>query len=152
MLALAAFVVSACGVRECQPEPAAAPVRITVVTVLATGANKTVDMRLTELAKEVQKRDPNLTGFRIHVTEAKSVAPGDTVSFDLVEMQKLQVKVERPRDENGKVGLSIRPPGLGEVTYTCACDRFFPVVTPYRTRDGETLIVAVMARPCTLKK
>lgn len=151
MLAVAALVVAACSPRECQPEPAA-PVRITVVTVLATAANKTIDPRLAELAKEVQKRDPKLTGFKLHTSEAKSVAPGDSVTFDLVDRQKLQVKVDRPRDEKDRVGLSIRPPGLGEVTYTCTCDRYFPVVTPHRTREGETLIVAVMARPCMLKK
>jgi hypothetical protein len=153
MLAVAAFVVAACSPREChcQPEPAQ-PVRITVVTVLATSANTTVDPRLADLAKEVQKRDPNLTGFRFHASDAKSVAPGDSTTFDLVDRQKLQVKVERPRDENGRVGLSIRPPGLGEVSYTCTCDRYFPVVTTHRTQAGETLIVAVMARPCMVKK
>ncbi len=152
MLAVAALVVAACGPRtDCQPEPAH-PVRITVVTVLATAANATVDPPLAELAKEVQKRDPALTGFRIHATDAKSLAPGDSATFDLVDRQKLQVKVERPRDENGRVALKIRPPGLGEVTYTCTCDRFFPVVTTHRTREGETLIVAVMARPCMMKK
>ena len=151
MLALAALVVAVVTPRECQPEPGQ-PVRITVVTVLATGANTTIDNRLSDLAKEVQKRDPALTGFRIHTTEAKSVAPGDSAAFELIDRQKLVVKVDRPRDEQGRVGLKIRPPGLGEVTYTCTCDRFFPVVTPHRTREGETLIVAVMARPCMLKK
>lgn len=151
MLALAGLFVVVCAPRDCQPAPDQ-PVRITVVSVLATGGNRTVDARLTELAKEVQKRDPALTGFKLHATEAKSVAPGDTVTFDLIDKQKLEVKVERPRDENGRVALKIRPPGLGEVTYTCACDRFFPVVTPHRTRDGETLIVAVMTRPCVQKK
>jgi hypothetical protein len=151
MLAVAALVVAVCGQGECQPAPGQ-PVRVTVVTVLATGRNETVDPRLTELAKEIQKRDPALKGFRIHATEAKSVAPGDTASFPLIDRQKLEVKVERQRDENDRVGLKIRPPGLGEVTYTCTCDRFFPVVTPHRTREGDTLIVAVMSRPCVLKK
>ncbi|QDU20793.1 hypothetical protein [Urbifossiella limnaea] len=151
MLAVAGLFVAVCAPRECQPAPDQ-PVRITVVTVLATRANKSVDERLVELAKEVQKRDAALTGFKLHASEAKSVAPGDSVRFDLVDGKKLEVKVERPRDENGRVALKIRPPGLGEVTYTCTCDRFFPVVTPHRTRDGETLIVAVMARPCMLKK
>jgi hypothetical protein len=152
MLAVAAFVVAACGSRcECQPEPAQ-PIRITVVTVLATAANTTVDMRLKELAAEIQKRDPALTGFRFHASDAKSLAPGDSATFELVDRQKLQVKVERPRDENGRVALKIRPPGLGEVSYTCTCDRYFPVVTTHRTREGETLIVAVMARPCMMKK
>lgn len=152
MLTVAALVVAACAPRECQPEPAPQPVRITVVTVLASPTSSTVDDRLKELAAEVRKRDGTLKGFRIQATEAKSVSPGDSTTFDLVDRQKLQVKVERPRDENGRVALKIRPPGLGEVTYSCTCDRFFPVVTPHRTQDGETLIIAVMARPCLMKK
>ena len=48
--------------------------------------------------------------------------------------------------------LRTQSPELGEVTYACACDKFFPVVTPYRTKKGETLIVTVMAKPCTMKK
>lgn len=151
MLAVAGLFVAVCAPRECQPAPEQ-PVRITVVTVLATGANTTVDKQLTELAKEVQKRDMALTGFKLHASEAKAVAPGDTARFDLVDGKKLEVKVERPRDEKDRVALKIRPPGLGEVTYTCTCERFFPVVTPHRTREGETLIVAVMARPCVMKK
>ena len=44
-----------------------------------SGGNRTVDERLVELAKEVQKRDATLTGFKMHTTEAKSIAPGGTV-------------------------------------------------------------------------
>lgn len=149
MLGLGAFLVAACG--PAQPAPAQ-PVRITVVTVLATDKNATVDTRLTELAKAIQAGDKKLTGFKYHASEAKSVAPGDKTTFDLINGHKLEVKVQRARDENDRVSLAIRPPGLGEVTYTCTCDRFFPVVTPHRTRDGETIIIAVMARPCMLKK
>lgn len=151
MFAVAAFVAASCGL--CQPGPAAQPVRITVVTVLATDQNKTVDPRLVDLAKAIQTGDKKLTGFKYHVSEAKSVAPGDKTTFTLIDGHKLEVKVQRARDENDRVSLAIRPPGLGEVTYTCTCDRFFPVVTPHRTRDGgETIIVAVMARPCVMKK
>jgi hypothetical protein len=151
MFAVAAMVVAAFA--PCQPGPAAQPVRITVVTVLATDQNKTVDGRLTELAKAVQAGDKKLTGFKFHASEAKSVSPGDKTTFGLINGHTLEVKVQRARDENDRVSLAIRPPGLGEVTYTCTCERFFPVVTPYRTREGgETIIVAVMARPCVMKK
>ncbi len=77
--------------------------RITVVTVLASGGNKAVDERLTELAKEVQKRDPALTGFTFHASEAKSIAPGGTVTFDLIDKQEVggeggaAARRERPR-------------------------------------------------------
>lgn len=128
------------------------PVRVTVVVVLATTADTGVDPKLVELAKEVQKRDPTLLGFRLGSNEAKSIKVGDSATFVLVEKQELQVKVERKKDENGRICLTIKPPELGEVKYACACDKFFPVVTPYQTKKGETLIVVVMAKPCTLGK
>lgn len=127
------------------------PVKVTVVSVLATTKNRTVDPKLIDLAKEVQKRDPSLTGFRVHSSEAKSIPVGKSAVFKLVEKQELKVKVERPKDENGRVSLTIAPPEVGEITYACTCDRFFPVVTPYRTVKGETLIVIVMAKPCAKK-
>jgi hypothetical protein len=64
----------------------------------------------------------------------------------------LKVTVTRQKDEGGKIALTIKPPLLENITYGCACDKFFPVVTPYRTKTGDVLIVAVMAKPCTLGK
>jgi hypothetical protein len=128
------------------------PIKVTVVVVLATTDNNTVDKKLTDLAKEVKKLDPKLTGFKLVSSEGKSVAIGDCASFPLVDNQELKVKVEKPTDGKGKVGLTIKPPELGEVKYTCTCDKFFPVVTPYKTAKGETLIVAVMGKPCSQEK
>jgi hypothetical protein len=128
------------------------PIRVTVVVVLATTENTAVDEKLAELARQVRKREPKLVGFRIAATEAKSIPVGDGATFDLVEDQVLRVRVEKPRDANGRVGLTIKPPGLENITYGCACDKYFPVVTPHTTRAGEVLIVAVMAKPCTLGK
>jgi hypothetical protein len=77
---------------------------------------------------------------------------GDSHQFDLVDNEQLKVTVTRPKDANGRICLTIRPPGVENVTYGCACDKFFPVVTPHRTKAGEVLIVAVMAKPCTGNK
>lgn len=132
--------------------PPAGNVRVTVVVVLATCANNTVDKRLDELAKEVQKRDPKLTGFRVAGSAGKSIPVGQGVTFGLVEKQELVVAVDRPKGEDGRVGLTIQPPELGAITYTCACDKYLPVVTPYKTKAGETLIVLVMGKPCTAGK
>lgn len=128
------------------------PVRVTVVVVLATPQNAKVDPKLKELAKEVQKRDDKLTGFRIAATHGDSIAVGDSATFKLVDKKELKVKVEKSKDDNGRVGLTITPPDLGDITYNCTCDKFFPVVTPYKTKAGETLIVVVSAKPCTRKK
>jgi len=132
--------------------PADDSVRVTVVVVLATSANDIIDPKLTELAKEVQKRDPKLTGFKLSATEGKSIPIGESLTFDLLDKQELKVKVEKQKDENGRVSLTIHPPGLEKITYGCVCDKFFPVVTPHVTKSGEVLIVAVMAKPCAAGK
>jgi hypothetical protein len=127
------------------------PIRVTVVVVLASSHDSTVDPKLVALAREVRKRNRTLTGFRVAVTLQQSIPVGASHTFDLPDKQKLKVTIERPRDQNDRVGLTIRPPGLGEITYTCVCQKFFPVVTPHVTKSGERLIVAVMAKPCTGK-
>jgi hypothetical protein len=128
------------------------PIRVTVIVVLGTTDNATVDPKLSDLAKEVQKRDPKLTGFKRSTNEAKSIPVGESATYHLVEKQELKVTVDKARDAAGKVMLTVKAPELGEATYSCVCDKFFPVVTPYRTKKGETLILAVMAKPCTAKK
>ena len=147
---LAAATLAAGGPREdCADE---GPIRVTVVVVLATADNKTVDPKLKELAKEVWKRDKTLTGLKLVDSLAKSIPPGESAEFPLVEKQRLKVTVDKPKDKDGRVGVTIKPPELGEISYACTCDKFFPVVTPYKTKKGETLIVVVMAKPCTQKK
>jgi hypothetical protein len=128
------------------------PVSVTVVIVLATDRNATVDPKLKDLAKEVQKFDPKLTGFKLVATECKSIRVGDDAAISLTDKQILNVKVNRSKDEHGRITLSLEPPGMDAVNYACACDKFFPIVTPHRTKNGEQLIIAVMAKPCTAKK
>ena len=133
------------------PAVAADPprVRVTVVAVLATTENNVIDPKLTALAREVQKREPALIGFRLVGSEARSLPVGTPESFVLVEKQDLRVTVDEPRTQDGRYGLTIRPPGAGEISYTCACSKFFPVLTPHQTAAGDRLLVAVMAKPCT---
>ena len=100
----------------------------------------------------MQKRDPKLTGFKVAATEAKSIPVGESFTFELVDKQELKVTVTRQKDAAGKIALTIKPPGLENITYGCACDKFFPVVTPYSTKSGDVLIIAVMAKPCDLGK
>lgn len=128
------------------------PTSVTVVIVLATDQNTKVDPKLMELAKEVQKRDPKLTGFRLVATESKSIPAGETVTINLTDKQVLKVTVDKPKNEYGRVTLTLNPPGMEAVSYACTCEKFFPVVTPHRTPKGEQLIIAVMAKPCTGRK
>ena len=132
--------------------PAEDPVRVTVVVVLASTQDTGVDPKLASLAKEVQKRDSTLIGFSLKATEAKSIPIGGTYDFELVEKQVLHVRVAKSRDADGRISLSIKPPGLEKITYHCTCGKFFPVVTPYQTLTGEVLIIAVMAKPCMAGK
>ena len=128
------------------------PVRVTVVVVLATDGHAKVDPKLADLAKQVRKRDETLTGFVLGPAEAKSIPVGGSHTFELVDGQELKVTVTRGKGADGKISLTIKPPGLENVTYGCACDKFFPVVTPHRTKKDEVLIIAVRAKPCTQKK
>jgi hypothetical protein len=126
-----------------------APVRVTVVVVLASGVNKDVDKKLADLATEVQKRYPELVGFKLDDTLQKSIPVGDSHTFDLLEKQSVKVTIDKPKDKNGRVGLTVTPPGGEAVSYTCTCDKFFPLVTTYKTKSGALLLVAVSAKPCT---
>jgi hypothetical protein len=132
--------------------PTDQPVRVTVVIVLATKANKKVDPALVELAKAVQQHDTDLTGFRVYATEEKSIAVGDSATFALIDKQELKVTVTRSKGADGRVALALKAPEVEKVTYACVCGKFFPIATPYRTKKGEVLIVAVMGKPCTLGK
>src|SRR4051794_17832199 len=100
--------------------PTDAPVQVTVVVVLATDADTKVDPKLAELAKAVQKRDKTLTGFKIEASEAKSIPVGGSHTFELVDKQELKVTVARAKDADGRISLTIKPPGLEKVTYGCA--------------------------------
>lgn len=142
---LTAFLIVSC------PAPDK-PVSVTVVIVLATDQNTTVDPKLKELAKEVQKYDPKLTGFKLVATECKSIPVGDSATINLTDKQTMKATVDRAKDKDGRITLTLNPPGMDAVNYACACDKFFPVVTPHKTKSGEQLIVAVMAKPCTAKK
>ncbi|MCU0703480.1 MAG: hypothetical protein MUF18_05830 [Fimbriiglobus sp.] len=128
-----------------------APVRVTVVVVLATTENNVVDKKLTDLATEVQKRYPELVGFKFGDTVQKSIAVGGSHTFSLLEEQSLKVTIDAAKDKNGRVGLTVVPPGGNEVSYTCVCDKFFPLMTAYKTKDGRKLILAIGAKPCTGK-
>ena len=127
-------------------------VKVTVVVVLATADNGVVDPKLRELARQVRKRDSRLTGFTLMSTEVKSIPVGESAAVPLVEKQELKITVEAAKDAKGRISLTIKPPELGEISYACTCEKFFPVVTPYQTKSGQQLIVAVMATPAAKKR
>ena len=124
-------------------------VKVTVVAILATGRNQTVDPKLKCVADEVQKLDPKLTGFSLAKNTSKSLPVGTAADFPLVDKQKASVTVQHGPDKDNRVGLVVKPPGLGEIAYTTCCGKYFPIVTRYQTKDKDRLIIAIMVKPCS---
>jgi len=124
------------------------PVRVTVVAILASTENKAVDKKLTDLATEMTKRYPDLIGFKLNETLQKSIPIGESFTFDLLEKQTLKVTIDKSKDQNGRVTMTVSPSSGDEVSYNCTCDKFFPLLTGYKTKDGRKLVVAVGAKPC----
>lgn len=134
--------------------PAAADdkVRITVVAILATARDDHVDTKVDCIAREVQKIEPKLTGFRLHQATCRSIPVGGREEFPLIDSEKVTVTAESGITAEGRVGLRVKPSGLGEITYTTACGKCFPIITRYTTKDTrDRLIIAIMVKPCGRK-
>ena len=114
------------------------------MAILATDQNNKIDPKLESIAKEIQKTDPKLTGFRIAVMTKKTIAVGGKDDFDLGGDQSLHVVVEQKLDKDDRYQLKITPPKMGDITYqTTCCGRFLPIITPVRTKNNELLIIGV---------
>ena len=130
------------------PAGAGERVRVTVVTILASQRDREVEPRLRCIAREVRKLYPRLTGFRMSRMCCKSLPVGARDDFDLVAGQVASVTVQKGADKEDRVRLKVAPPLLGEITYDTACGKFLPIVTPFRTADGDRLLIAVRVQPC----
>lgn len=122
---------------------------VTVIAILASDKNTKVDDKLKSIAEEVKKVEPSLTGFRIAHQSSKALAVGKRETFALVDREEASVVLQEvcPKDEN-RFRLAVKAPMVGEITYSCCCGKFFPIMTRYQTKDGERLILAVMVKPC----
>jgi hypothetical protein len=123
-------------------------VQVTVLAILATDQNAKVDPRLKCIAQKVQKVRPALTGFRLKRTTSLSLEVGKEYQFALVDRQSVLVTVEHGADKKNRVGLAVKPPGFGEISYKCCCGKFLPIWTDYKTKGKETLLIAIMVEPC----
>jgi hypothetical protein len=128
------------------PARAFEDVRVSVVAILATGGTK-VDPAVVEIAKEVRKKCPDLTGFRLARMTCRPVAVGKKETFPLEDDQTAAVEVEQGPDKNDRVRLTVTPPRLKEITYSTCTGKYFPIVTPYHTKAKEQLIIAIMVSP-----
>jgi hypothetical protein len=123
-------------------------VQVSVLAILATERDDKIDPKLVCIAREVQKTHKKLTGFQMVKMTRKSLAVGAKETFELVGDQKATVTVKQGADEKNRVEVKVAPPRMGEITYDTCCGKFLPIVTPYRTKNKDLLIIAVRVQPC----
>lgn len=126
-------------------------VRVSVIVILASETDDHVDKRLECIAREVRKMYPNLKGFRLGKMACKSLKIGDVSSFELTDDQKTSVTIQKAADKMDRIRLKINPPQMGEIIYSTPCGKFLPIMTPYRTKANEVLMIAIRVQPCNGK-
>jgi hypothetical protein len=122
--------------------------RLSVVAICAHNRDDKIDPRLTCMADEIKKSVPQLTGFKMGKMSCKFVPIGGRETFELVDDQVASVSVLQAADKDNVIQIKLTPPQMGEVTYETSCGRFFTIITKYRTRNKEVLILAVRVQPC----
>lgn len=153
-LAVVIFALESTAV-ACDPPTKPDKIEVKVLAIMVSEENKKVDPLLTEFAKHVQKKETKLTGFRLARTNCEKLELGETQKFTLVGQEVVEVTVNRERNEEGRITLTIKPPKLDQITYACACNKFFSMATQHfegKGKDKEQLFIAVMASPCVVQK
>jgi hypothetical protein len=134
------------------PEKAPEEIRVTVVAILAsTDRNAKVAPELVEIAREVQKKDPTLKGFRMWTTNCKGVPVGGEYSFDLVDNEVAVVIVQKATGKDDKPCIKVKPPHVDPITCSLCCGKYLPIMTNYQTKKKERLIIAIMVETCREK-
>jgi basic membrane lipoprotein Med (substrate-binding protein (PBP1-ABC) superfamily) len=128
--------------------PSASKISVTLVVILASEDGTAVDKRLTDFAKEVQEKYPQLKSFKIKTMTKRSLAPDEKSVFKLVDKETAQIIVKHGADKHNRVSLAVTAPEQGEITYRTVCGKFLPIVTRYQTRAKERLILAIQVQPC----
>jgi hypothetical protein len=135
-------------VSACDPDTPPRKVRVSVLIILASEKDGKVPHKLACIAREVRKTNPKLKGFRMGKLSCRSLTVGKCEKFDLVEGQKACVTIQRAADNMDRVRLKVGPPAMGEITYSTPCGKFLPILTPFRTKDGDVVLVAIRVQPC----
>ena len=137
---------------------AAAPVRgedgeikVTIVAVLASSRHQNIDPRLKELAVGLKKKNPKWTGFEVERSACASIKVGGEATVKIMDDFKVTIEIKERNPATGCVSFMIKPDTVSELGYTCCCDKFFPVITRYDTKDKDRLVLAIMAKPCKKK-
>jgi hypothetical protein len=121
-------------------------IKITVVAVLASSRHNTIDKRLKELAPELKKKNSDWTGFEVERQMCESIKVGGSATFKLVDDCKVVIEVKERDPKSGCVSLVVKPDTLGEIAYTCCCEKYVPVITRYDTKNKDRLIIAIMTK------
>lgn len=148
-----ASLLSLCADSSAQA-PAKDEIEIQVLAILVSEHHQKVDPKLVEFAKLVKVKHDKLTGFDLERSTSKKLNLGQTEKFDLVEKEAVEVTVNKERNEKGRITLTITPPKLNQITYECACNKFFSMATGYYVGEGKErrqLFIAIMAAPCKTK-
>jgi hypothetical protein len=125
--------------------------RVTVVTILATPNNTTIDPKLNQLAAEVKKHEQNLTGFKLVGSQLRDVTVGQKESFRLLDDgTSADVTILGREDAKKRFRMSVKPPMVGEINYSISYEKYFPIVTRLLS-NNERLIIAVMVQPAKEK-
>jgi hypothetical protein len=154
LLSFVALVGAVVAVAACPPATDD-EVDVTVLAILASEHHNQINPKLTEFAKHVRKKQPELKGFQLARTNAEPLKLGETKKFPLTGNEVVEVTVNKERNEKGRITLTIKPPKLDQVTYECVCDKYFSIATQHYEGEGKEraqLFIAVMAKPCGLKK
>jgi hypothetical protein len=123
-------------------------VQVSVIAILATERDETIDPKLACIAREVRRTHKELTGFQMGKIAKRSLAVGGKETFDLGGDQKAVITVKQAADSKNRVEVKVEPPQMGEITYDTCCGKFLPIITPIRTKNNDLLIIAVRVQPC----
>jgi hypothetical protein len=116
---------------------------VVVVSILATSRNKVVDPRLQCLADGVQKTEPKLTGFKVENISRQKLGFGQKYEFELIADQTLPVTLEKGMGKEKPLHMRVHPPGMGKIVYEIGCGKYVTVITPFKTKDEDRLIIAI---------
>jgi hypothetical protein len=135
-----------------QPEP---KVKVTVVIILASERCQFIDPRLKNVATELQKKYPKLTGFNLVSMSDLSLAGNAKGTFACLEGEKAEVQMNHCMDKDNKVCLAVTAPLQNEVVYKTVCGKFLLIATGYETKErvpakwiAVALLQAVAGGPC----
>jgi hypothetical protein len=133
------------------PHAPTEPIQVMILVILATDKDQIVSEKIKEVAAVAREKDPTLTGFLLVNTIKEPIKMGGSKQFDLVGKTKVDVTVNAKTDDEGRVTLTIKPPKMDKITYSCTCGKFLPILTEHYTSDNKRLIIAIMAKPCKKK-